>query len=253
MRKRIIAGNWKMHMDQEGTRALLADLAARLDAVPPGVEAVVCPPFPSLALAAGLLRGTPIGLGAQNMSPHAEGAYTGEVSWRMLLSAGCSFVILGHSERREIFGETDTEVNAKLHAALEHGLRPILCAGETLGQREKGLTHEIVGAQIRAALEGVSPEAAGRVIVAYEPVWAIGTGRTATPGQAQEVHRFIRTLVAERFGPGIAARMVIQYGGSVKPDNIADLIRQDDIDGALVGGASLNADSFSRIVLGAAP
>jgi triosephosphate isomerase len=249
MRRIVIAGNWKMYKDLAETRELLNGFKARGNEIPAGVKAVVCPPFTSLALAGELLKGSPIGLGAQNMSEHDEGAFTGEISWKMLASAGCSFVILGHSERRQYFGETNEGVNRKAKKALEKDLLPIVCVGETLQEREGGVTERVVEVQVRGCLAGLTPADMANVIIAYEPVWAIGTGRTATPNQAEEVHKFIRGLVSQLFGEKIAESTVIQYGGSVKPDNAADLLRQPDIDGALVGGACLKSDSFMQIIL----
>jgi triosephosphate isomerase len=184
------------------------------------------------------------------MSEHEDGAYTGEVSWGMLKSAGCEYVILGHSERRQYFKETDDLINLKAKKALAGGLLPILCVGETLQEREDGVTHRVVACQVDGVLSGIAAGEMGRVIIAYEPVWAIGTGKNATPVQAQEVHVLIRSLLAGKYGEAIARSVTIQYGGSVKPDNAADLFRQDDIDGALVGGACLKADSFAGIVRG---
>jgi triosephosphate isomerase len=212
------------------------------------VQVIVCPPFTSLGVASGVLQGSPIRLGAQNMSEFDEGAYTGEISWKMLRSAGCEYVILGHSERRQYFGETNDLINRKAKKALTGGLRPIICVGETLKDRESGVTRTVVEAQVHGVLEGLSREEIGRVIIAYEPVWAIGTGRNATPDQAQEVHNLIRGIVQTLFGDLTASELIIQYGGSVKPDNSAALMRQPDIDGALVGGACLKSDSFSAII-----
>ena len=248
MRDVIIAGNWKMYKDLAETAELINGLITR---VPPAgfkAKVVVCPPFTSLALAASLLQGSPIKLGAQNMSKHDEGAYTGEVSWKMLKSAGCEFVILGHSERRQYFGETDDTINEKARKALANGLRPIICVGETLEQRKQGTTSTVVSSQVRGVFKSLTSEEMTKVVVAYEPVWAIGTGMTATPQQAQEVHLMIRSLVGELYSPTVADGLVIQYGGSVKPDNAADLLSQSDIDGALVGGACLKAESFISII-----
>jgi triosephosphate isomerase len=248
MRPKVIAGNWKMFKDLRETSELLQGLIANLGELPGGVEVIVCPPFTSLSLASGLLKGSPIKLGAQNMSEFDEGAYTGEVSWKMLRSAGCSHVILGHSERRQYFRETDDLINRKARKALAGGLKPIVCVGETLQEREGGVTARVVEGQVRGVLAGMTESDLSNVIIAYEPVWAIGTGRNATPAQAQEVHALIRSLVREMFGEKRASEVVIQYGGSVKPDNSAELLRQNDIDGALVGGACLKADSFGAIV-----
>jgi triosephosphate isomerase len=248
MRRSIIAGNWKMYNDAAQTAALIDALKQQLPPDRPEVTVVVCPAFTSLSVAAERLAGTTIRLGAQNMSEHDEGAYTGEVSWKMLAGAGCAYVILGHSERRQYFRETDELINRKARTALAHGLRPILCVGETLEERETNRTQSVVTSQVKGVLHGLTPTDMRSVVIAYEPVWAIGTGKNATPGQAQEVHALIRGLVGETLGKEVANGMPIQYGGSVKPDNAADLLRQPDIDGALVGGASLKADAFSAIV-----
>jgi triosephosphate isomerase len=248
MRDVIIAGNWKMYKDLTETSDLIKGLLARIPPAGFKAKVVVCPPFTSLGLAAGLLQGSPIRLGAQNMSKHDEGAYTGEISWKMLKSAGCEFVILGHSERRQYFGETDELINEKTRKALANGLRPIICVGETLEQRKQGTTSTVVTNQVRGVLKNLTVEEMTRIVIAYEPVWAIGTGMTATPQQAQEVHRIIRSLVGELYSPAVAEGLVIQYGGSVKPDNAAELLSQNDIDGALVGGACLKAESFISII-----
>jgi triosephosphate isomerase len=246
MRKKIIAGNWKMYKTLEESAELVNGLK---DAnLKPEITAIVCPPFTSLAIVANLLKGSSIKLGAQNMSEHDEGAYTGEVSWKMLKSSGCEYVILGHSERRQYFGETNELINAKAKKALANGLKPIICVGEKLEEREKGVTDQIITTQVRGCLAGISSGELKNVIIAYEPVWAIGTGKTATPAQAQEVHRNIRKLVAQMYSWHVAEGLAIQYGGSVKPENAAELLAQDDIDGALVGGACLKVDSFAAIV-----
>jgi triosephosphate isomerase len=246
-RSTIIAGNWKMNMTAPESVRLAQDLAARLGAGA-GPEIAVCPPFLSIRPVAEVLGSTRILVGAQNMHWEASGAYTGEVSAGMLLDAGADMVILGHSERRHGMGEDDAMVNRKLRAALGAGLRPIVCVGETLEERESGRTDDVVLGQVRGSLAGLSAEEARGVVVAYEPVWAIGTGKTATPDQAQEVHAAIRGVLTEMLGEPVAAAMVLQYGGSVKPGNAADLLGRPDIDGALVGGASLDADSFAKIV-----
>jgi triosephosphate isomerase (TIM) len=253
MRPIIIAGNWKMYKTLSETADLLNGLKTVLPVLPSSITVVICPPFTSLAAAAELLKGSPIGLGAQNMSQFDEGAYTGEVSGKMLLSAGCTYVILGHSERRQYFSETNELINQKAKKALAVGLRPIICVGELLGEREAGITFQIVTTQIKGVLSGISPEDMVKVVIAYEPVWAIGTGRTATPQQAQEVHQHIRKVVAQQYDWSLAERIVIQYGGSVKPDNAAEILAQNDVDGALVGGACLKADSFAAIIKAARP
>ena len=244
----LVAGNWKMHTDlAEAVR--LASEVARV-AAPGGVTVAVCPPFVSLEAVAEMLRETPVRLGAQTMHHEESGAFTGEVSAPMLTSVGCDYVILGHSERRQLFGETDEGVNRKVRTAMRHGLVPIVCVGETLGEREAGDEEAVVRRQLDGALAGVALDEAAALVVAYEPVWAIGTGRTASPEQAQAMHRFIRDRLADTFGP-LGREVEILYGGSVKPDNAADLFAQPDIDGGLIGGASLDAESFARIVAAA--
>jgi triosephosphate isomerase len=246
MRKPIIAGNWKMHKTISETIALVKDLVPLTGGA--AAEVVVCPPFTALAAAKAALAGTAIGLGAQDMHWEKQGAFTGEVSAPMLRDAGCDYVIIGHSERRQYFAETDETVNKKLHAALAGGLRPIVCVGETLAEREGGETEKVVDRQVRRGLAGLVPEQAAALVVAYEPVWAIGTGRTASSEDANAVCAFIRRLVAELYGKAAGDAVRIQYGGSVKPENIAELMGKSDIDGALVGGASLDAATFAKIV-----
>jgi triosephosphate isomerase len=248
MRKLIIAGNWKMNNDLAQSEKLIVELKNLLQNEKPNCDVIVCPPFTSLSEASKLLKGSNIKLGAQNMYFEENGAYTGEVSASMLKSVGCEYVILGHSERRTIFGETDELINKKIKKALAAGLIPIFCVGELLSERETGITNDVIKRQLLAGLNGVSEEEMKKVIIAYEPVWAIGTGRTATPAQAQEVHEFIRDLIEIDYSLEIANDVTIQYGGSVKPDNAKELISQKDIDGALVGGACLNADSFLGII-----
>jgi triosephosphate isomerase len=243
----LIAGNWKMHRTVPEAVALVEGLKQRLADVIDG-DILVAPPFPALAAVAASLAGTRILLGGQNLHWEDQGAFTGEVSAPMLRSAGCTHVIVGHSERRQFFGDTDEWVAQKTRAALRHGLVPIVCVGETLAQREAGETLALTGRQVRAALDGLDARALETVVIAYEPVWAIGTGKVATPEQAQEVHAAIRSILSALGGQAVAAKMRILYGGSVKPDNIDVLMAQADIDGALVGGASLNADDFARIV-----
>jgi triosephosphate isomerase len=224
----------------EGLLAGLGDAAGR--------EVVVCPPYTALYPIGALLVGTPIALGAQEVFSEAQGAYTGAVAPQMLRDVGCQYVIVGHSERRQLFGDTDTTVNRKLHAALSNGLRPIMCVGESKPQRDSGQAEPIVTAQVRAGLANVSAEQLLDVVIAYEPIWAIGTGDTATAADAQAMHAAIRATLAELYGDEAAQTVRIQYGGSVKPDNVDELMAQPDIDGALVGGASLKADSFLRII-----
>jgi triosephosphate isomerase len=247
MRTPIIAGNWKMNTVVEDAKALVQELKPLVSDVT-DVEVVVCPPFVSLTSVAGVIKGSNIGLGAQNLYWEKSGAFTAEVSAPMLKSTGCTYVIIGHSERRAYFHETDETVNKRIFAALDEGLKPIVCVGETLEERESGQTFNVIKRQIIAGLANLSTEHMETVVIAYEPVWAIGTGKTATPEQAKEVHAFIRNLLAEMFGDTTAEETRIQYGGSVKPNNITALMSQADIDGALVGGASLKADSFAQIV-----
>lgn len=247
MRIPLIAGNWKMYKTVGEATTLVRDLLAGLGELSDR-EAIVCPPFTALSAVAALVADSPLGLGAQNLYPEAQGAFTGEVSPPMLVDIGCRYVIIGHSERRQYFGESDAFVNRKLRAALAHGLRPIVCVGESKPQRDAGQAEPIVTAQVRAALLEVPPDQMSEVVIAYEPIWAIGTGDTATPADAQAMHAAIRATLAELYSSEIAATVRIQYGGSVKPDNIDELMAQPDIDGALVGGASLQAASFLRII-----
>ncbi len=245
-RRPLITGNWKMHKTLAATRTLLAELRKSVDGLS-GVDVTVAPPFTALSAAAEALQGSSIGLGAQNMHHAEEGAYTGEISPVMLTDLGASFVILGHSERRALFGDSDRVVSRKLRAALAHDLTPYVCCGETQQQREAEDTESVVDVQLRTALEGLPASQARRLVVAYEPVWAIGTGLTATPEQAQTVHAFIRALLSDLFGAEASEVVRVLYGGSVKSGNAAELLSQPDIDGALVGGASLDAASFGGI------
>lgn len=247
MRIPLLAGNWKMYKTVTEAVEFVRGLKEALAGVQ-GVEVAVCPPFTALYAVARELEGSNIVLGAQNMHRAEEGAYTGEISPVMLKEIGCRYVILGHSERRQYFGESDEDVNAKVKAALKHGLVPIVCVGERLEEREAGHTERVVGAQVRRSLAGLSGTELAGLVVAYEPVWAIGTGRTASPEDAQQVNAFIRCLLAGMGGQEAARQVRIQYGGSVKPENAAELLGQPDIDGALVGGASLKVDSFAAIV-----
>ena len=247
MRKFLIAGNWKMNLLRDSSLALVHQL---LDQIRPAqhVDVAVCPPSVYIHDVGAALRGSHIGLGGQNMHAADEGAFTGEVSGKMLRDLGCRYVILGHSERRQLFGETDASVNEKLHVAIKCGLTPIVCVGETLEQREAGQTQSVVQGQCRGSLKGLTAQQMATMVLAYEPVWAIGTGKTATPAQAEEVHADIRKLLTEMFDAATASKVCIQYGGSVKADNAAELLSQPNIDGALVGGASLKADSFVAII-----
>lgn len=237
-----------MHLLRESGQALVVDLARQLSSVT-NVDVAVCPPMLYLEAIGESLQGSKIGLGAQNMFYEVQGAFTGEVSGPMLKDMGCDYVILGHSERRQFFGETDESVNRKMFAAMGSGLCPIVCVGETLDQRESGQTAQVIETQVRGSLSGLTADDAARVVVAYEPVWAIGTGRTATPQQAEEVHAQIRQLLKQLLGAEASQVVRIQYGGSVKPENAAELMGQPNIDGALVGGASLQAESFAKICL----
>ncbi len=246
MRKPMIAGNWKLHKTRAEATALLAELKAALTGLA-SVEVVVAPPFTALAAAAEEISGSSLLLAAQNCYPASTGAFTGEVSPLLLKDIGCSYVIVGHSERRQLFGESDEFINEKVHALVETGLGVIFCIGETLEERESGQMYDVLRRQVRLGLKGLSAAAMAGVVVAYEPVWAIGTGKTASNEQAQEAHAFIRALLKEQFGQEIAISTRILYGGSVKPGNIDGLMAQADVDGALVGGASLKAEEFVRI------
>lgn len=249
--KPFIVGNWKMNLMLEEGRSLVRALKNKLTDVN-GVDVGVCPPFVFLKDLCEILRGSPIVVGAQNMHWGKKGAYTGEVSGLMIKEIGCTHVIIGHSERRAIFGETNAIINSKLKAAFDIGLKPIFCIGEQLEERESVKTNEVIDTQLREGLNGLSSEQIGQLTIAYEPVWAIGTGRTATPEQAGEVHSFIRNFLVKECGSNAALKVRIQYGGSVKPDNIRELLMQPEVDGALVGGASLDEDSFISMALAAA-
>ena len=244
MRRKLVAGNWKMHGSLADNEALLAAILAGMGGVRASVA--VCPPYPYLAQAQAKLTGTAVAWGAQNLSQHGKGAYTGEVSAAMLNDFGCKYVIVGHSERRSLYGESDALVAEKYAAAQAAGLTPILCVGETLSEREGCITEQVVGRQLDAVLTKCGVESLAKAVVAYEPVWAIGTGVTATPDQAQAVHAFIRGKIAA-LNADVAASLIIQYGGSMKPANAAVLLGQPDIDGGLIGGAALNADEFLAI------
>jgi triosephosphate isomerase len=246
MRQPFIAGNWKMFTNLASARELAGAVARGISSTV--VRVAVCPPFPYLATVAETIRGTPVELGAQNCYPEKEGAFTGEVSPGMLLDVGCRCVILGHSERRQILGENDAFINRKIKASLGAGLGVIFCVGETLQEREDNRTERVLETQLSGGLEGIDAAGLAKIVIAYEPVWAIGTGRNATPEQAQHAHAFIRKRIGERFGGPAAQALTIQYGGSVKPENAASLLSQPDVDGALVGGASLKADQFLAIV-----
>lgn len=248
MRKVIIAGNWKMNKDIKETFDFILPFKNNLIGRNLKVEVVVCPPFTSLFVVSELLKETNIKLGAQDMFYEIEGAYTGEISPKMLKSVKCEYVILGHSERRRYFHETDGTVNKKAKVAIEFGLKPIICVGETLEERENGETFKVLEGQVKGTLDGLTSEQIKEVVIAYEPVWAIGTGRNATPEQAQEAQKFIRDVVSGLFNSDAAQSLTIQYGGSVTPENAYSLLSQPDVDGVLVGGASLKVDSFLKII-----
>lgn len=247
MRRPVIAGNWKMYKTATETRAFFQAFAPQV-AASTHCDVIVAPPFTALPVAVECTRDTRIGIAAQNMHWEGEGAFTGEVSARMLVDTGCRGVIIGHSERRQFFGETDESVHRKTKAALESGLAPIVCIGESLAEREGNLTEAVLKRQFEGGLAALTPAEFSRILIAYEPVWAIGTGRTATPEIAAEAHKYIRTLAAEQFTSEHAFELRILYGGSVKPENIKGLMFQNEIDGALVGGASLDPKSFASIV-----
>jgi len=251
MRKPFIAGNWKMFKTQQDTREMLKALLGLLSRGAP-VDVALCPPFTSLSVAAEVLQGSDVALGAQNVHWEEEGAFTGEISTAMLLECGCRYVIVGHSERRQYFDESDEVVRRKLDRLLPTELLPIFCVGERLEEREADQVEPVILGQLRSGLGELTPQEASRIIVAYEPVWAIGTGRTATPEIAQQVHGMIRLFLREEFSDETADQVRILYGGSVKPENIKQLMEQEDVDGALVGGASLDAESFAKIVGGSA-
>jgi triosephosphate isomerase len=248
MRKIIIAGNWKMNKDIHETAVLINDLKGRLKEFKNEIEVVLCPPFTSLVIAKSLMKDTQLKLGAQNMSQHDDGAYTGEISAKMLKTIGCEYVILGHSERRQYFKESNELINEKVKAALKSGLIPIICVGETLEERESNITDKVITVQIKGVLRELSSSEIEKIIIAYEPVWAIGTGKNATTEQANQVHKLIRKLVSQLYSWAVADKLVIQYGGSVNATNALELLSQSDIDGALVGGASLKADAFMAII-----
>ena len=247
MRTPFIAGNWKMNMDRASSVELAAGLAKEMQAVD-GVDVAVCPPSVYIDAVVAATADSKVAVGAQNMYHEPKGAFTGELSGAMLLDIGCKYVILGHSERRHVLGETDTDINKKVVAALEAGVLPILCVGELLSEREAEKTKEVVTEQMNGSLAGITAEQMLKVTIAYEPVWAIGTGKVATPEQAEEVHADIRALMTEKYGKATAEAVRIQYGGSVKADNAGDLLSRPNIDGALVGGASLDVASFMGII-----
>ena len=251
MRKKIIAGNWKMNIKPSETAALVKGVAEATTAYP-DVEIVCCTPAIDVPAAVAAAAGTQVGVGTENCHWEDHGAFTGEISTGMILDAGAKYVIIGHSERRQYFGETDETVNKRARAAIAAGLTAIVCVGETLQEREAGLLTEVIGRQMKVGLAGVTAEDCAKLVIAYEPVWAIGTGKTATPDQAQEVHALIRQLLAQLVGAETAETVRIQYGGSMKPGNAAELLAKKDIDGGLIGGAALKAADFAGIISAAA-
>ncbi len=252
MRRPFVAGNWKMNTTRAAGVALAKAVADDVRANKPPVDVAVCPPFPYLIPVGEAIAGSGVWLGAQNAYHAAPGAFTGETALTMLQDCGCQWVILGHSERRQFFGETDASVNQKIQAALAAKLGVIFCVGELLAERQSNQTEKILETQMAGGLAGLSPESLAKLVIAYEPVWAIGTGVTATPDQAEEAHAFLRQWLAGRFDSGLAETVRIQYGGSVKPDNAKELLSQPNVNGALVGGASLKADQFLPIIHAAA-
>lgn len=248
MRRFLIAGNWKMNGGPYDAAELLEGLKAKKAELNENVDVLVCPPFVSIGMAANLLHDTDIQIGGQNLHYEENGAFTGEISGAMLTESGCNYVIIGHSERRQYFGETDATVNQRVKKALEHKLAPIICVGESLEQRKTAEHFDLVENQVKAGLKGISSEDILDVVIAYEPIWAIGTGETATPEEAQEMHKHIRGVVADVYNEEVADSINILYGGSMKPANAQELLSQTDVDGGLIGGASLDADSFSEII-----
>lgn len=248
MRRFLIAGNWKMNGGPYDAAQLLEGLKTNKSEVDENVDVLVCPPYVSIGMATDFLHDTDIQVGAQNLHFEENGAFTGEISAAMLTESGCNYVIIGHSERRQYFGETDETVNQRAVKALEHKLAPIICVGESLDQRKADEHFELVKKQVIAALDGISSEDVLDVVIAYEPIWAIGTGETATPEQAQEMHAHIRSVLADLYTEDTADAINILYGGSMKPANAKELLSQPDVDGGLIGGASLDADSFSEII-----
>lgn len=248
MRRFLIAGNWKMNCGPSDAAELLEGLKEQKGEVSEDVDVLVCPPFVSLSMSVNYLHDTDIQVGAQNIHFEDNGAYTGETSATMLTEAGCSYVIIGHSERRQYFGETDESVNKKTHKAIAHNLGPVVCVGESLEQRKEGIHFDLVKNQVTAAFSGISEVEALDVVVAYEPIWAIGTGETASPEQAQEMHAYLRSVLTDLYDEETSEGIRILYGGSMKPDNAEELLGQKDVDGGLIGGASLKADSFAEII-----
>ena len=251
MTRPLVAGNWKMNTTRAEAVALAQGIARRAEEVSDAVDLLICPPAVYLSAAVEAVAGAPVSVGAQNCYFEQSGAFTGEISTKMLRDVGCTAVILGHSERRHLMGETDAQVNQKLHAVLAADLTPIVCVGELLEEREAGQTAEVIRTQFEGSLAGLSNEQAPQVVLAYEPVWAIGTGKVATPAQAEEVHADLRKLLEQRYNSEIAGQVRILYGGSVKPDNAREILAQPNVNGALVGGASLKVDDFLAIAAGA--
>ncbi len=248
MRRKILAGNWKMNLDHVAGAALAREIRGRVESAPPACDVVLIPPFTTLPAVAEAVRGSSVKTGAQDLYFEDEGAYTGEISGAMLRSLGCAYALVGHSERRHVIGETDAVIARKLRAALRAGLAPILCVGELLAEREELTAIEVVTRQVRDACEGLAAEEFARVVVAYEPVWAIGTGKTATPQDASEMHGVIRIVVRELFGTAASENLPVLYGGSAKPENAPVLLAEPEVDGLLIGGASLKASSFLGMI-----
>ena len=248
MRRKVIAGNWKMNKDIHETASFINELKVRMKDFRDEADVVICPPLTSLVVVKSLVKDSLIKLGAQNISQYEDGAYTGEVSAKMLTAIGCEFVIIGHSERRQYFKETDDLINAKIKKALNAKLTPIVCIGETLEERESGITDKIITIQVKSVLNGLSSTEAEKCAIAYEPVWAIGTGKNATPEQANQVHKLIRKLISQMYSWVLAEKLIILYGGSMNIQNAFSLLSQSDIDGGLIGGASLKSDSFMTII-----
>mgnify|MGYP001388051196 CR=1 FL=1 len=248
MRRKVVAGNWKMNKNIHETANLIAELRERMKDFKNQVDIVICPPYTSLVVAKSLIKDSPIKLGAQNMSQYDDGAYTGEISAKMLTAIGCQYVIIGHSERRQFFKETDELINAKIKKALSEGLTPIVCIGETLNEQEAGITDKIITTQVKGVLHELKAAEVEKLLIAYEPVWAIGTGKNATPEQANQVHKLIRKQVGQIYSWQISEKLIIQYGGSMNAQNASMLLSQTDIDGGLIGGASLKADLFMAII-----
>jgi triosephosphate isomerase len=252
MRRKFVAGNWKMNTTLQSAQSLAGEVASAVAASKPAVDVAVCPPFPFLSPVHQALAGSPVALGGQNLYHEKSGAFTGETSLGMLLDVGCKWVIIGHSERRQFFGETDGSINRKISAAIAGGLGVIFCIGEVLEDRQSNRTETVLATQLEGGLSGFTAAQVEKLVIAYEPVWAIGTGVTATPEQAEETHAFIRSWLTKRFDANLANGLRIQYGGSVKPENAKEILSKPNVDGALVGGASLKSDQFLGIVNAAA-